>query len=199
MGKILSNPQYDLNDRETLAELSYGWGNKSHSASIEYLEECIQYTVQSKLPILECGSGLSTIVVGLIAKKYGNTVWSLENMKSWYKRVNKFLIKYEIDSVKLFYSPVVKYGDLVWYKAPLDSIPNKFSLVICDGPANIKKRAKHNIFPIMKERFASGCIILYDDAFKVQTQEDITGWAKKLHMSYEIRGKENPYYIFKSL
>jgi len=198
MKKILSDPQYFLNDHETLAELSYGWGNEGYSANIEYLQECIQYTTQSKLPILECGSGLSTIVVGLMAKKHGNTVWSLEHMKPWYIQVKQTLEKYNIDSVKLIYGPVVEYGDYDWYNAPLDSMPSKYSLVICDGPADTKKRAKHSIFPIMKDRFETGCIILYDDAGKVKTEDDIPGWVSKLNMSYEIRGKENPYYIFKT-
>ncbi|HEY96709.1 MAG TPA: hypothetical protein G4O16_00820 [Dehalococcoidia bacterium] len=197
MGKILADPEYLLNDRNTLTDLSRAWGNMSYSASIEYLEECVQYSAKSRLPILECGSGLSTIVIGLIAKKYGNIVWSLEHMKSWYERIKKALIKYEIDSVKINYGPMTEYGDYVWYKAPLDSMPDKFSLVVCDGPAGVKTRAKHNIFPIMKERFAPDCVILYDDANKVIPEDAITDWVEKLNMSYEIHGEVNPYYVFK--
>lgn len=197
MKKILSNPRHFLNDRETLAELSYGWGNEVWSASIDCLQDCVKYVEQSKLSILECGSGLSTIVIGLLAKEYGKTVWSLEHIKSWYQQINKTLIKYKIDSVKLIYSPPVEHGDLLWYDAPLKSMPSEFSFVLIDGPAGTTRRCKRNIFPIMKDRFASGCIIIYDDIPKIEDEDDIPGWMSKLNMSSEIRGTVNPYYVFK--
>lgn len=197
MKKILSNPRYFLNDRETLSELSYDWGNEGWSASIDCLQDCVKYVEQSKLPILECGSGLSTIVIGLAAKEFGKSVWSLEHTQSWYKWVKKTLIKYKIDSVKLIYAPPVEHGDLLWYDAPLNSMPSEFSLVLCDGPAGTERRSKQNIFPIMKDKFVSGCIIIYDDIPKIVDEDDIPGWVNKLNMSSEIRGTVNPYYVFK--
>ena len=197
MKKVMSDPENFLNDYDTLAELSYGWANEGYSASVEYLQDCVQYTAQSELPILECGSGISTIVVGLIAKKYGNIVWTFEHSKPWYKRVKKTLMKYNIDSVKLNHGPMVEYGEYTWYKAPLDAMPSKFSLVLCDGPADVKTRAKQNIFPLMKDRFDAGSIVLYDDIPKIIPEDDIPGWIDRLNMSYVVRGTKNPYYYLK--
>jgi Methyltransferase domain len=195
MKDIVDNPQQALNNRDILTRLAYGWGNESHSASIEYLEDCIKYASQSGLPILECGSGLTSIIAGLVAMKNGNTVWTLENIKSWYQRVKKYLDMYNIASVRHNYCPIKDYGDFAWYNAPLDVMPDKFSLVICDGPAI--KNVKLNVFPAMKDRFSPGCIILFDDARVGQLDSMISYWAEKIGMSYELRGKTNPYYVMR--
>lgn len=54
-----------------LIDLIYGWGNEYWSAQDEYLAVCIDYALSTRGPILECGSGLSTIVIGTIAKSRG--------------------------------------------------------------------------------------------------------------------------------
>jgi hypothetical protein len=101
MKELLDNHDFNLDDPKVLTDLSYGWANWV-SASIDYLQATVKFTSQAKFPILECGSGLSTIVAGLVAKKHGNTVWSLESSKTWYRRVKYYLEKYQIDSVRLF-------------------------------------------------------------------------------------------------
>jgi hypothetical protein len=197
MRKIIADPRYSLDNREVLADLSYGWGNESHSANIEYLVDCARYAAQSKLPILECGSGLTTIILGLVTQKYGNTVWSLEHMKSWYKRVQKYLKKYKIDTVTISHTPLIDYNDFSWYDAPLESMPDKFSLVICDGPPKEIKGGRYGLLPVMRERLAPDCVILFDDATWEKEQANVARWAKEINMNYETRGTEMQYYVIK--
>ena len=215
MKKILNNPQCLYSDK-ILSDLSWGWGNEKYSASIEYLKDCIEYVKQSKFPILECGSGLTTIVAGLIAQKQSKTIWSLEHTNLWYKKTLKYLNKYHIDSVKLLYCPSVDYsafswiesvklhrlppldrGILSWYDVPFSLMPDKFSLVICDGHPGGNMGGQYCIFPIMKQRFISGGVILFDFADRENEEANMSGWAKELNMSFEIRGKKNPYYVIK--
>lgn len=65
--KTLSNPQLLLSDRDVITALTYVWGNEDWSASQDYLLAYIDHMAQTKLPILECGSVLTTILAGLIA------------------------------------------------------------------------------------------------------------------------------------
>lgn len=197
MRKILADPQRALNDYKLFTDLSFGWGNESHSANVEYLMDCAGYAAQSKLPILECGSGLTTIIIGLVAQKYGNTVWSLEHMKSWYKRAQKYLKKYKIDSVKIIHTPLIDYDDFSWYDPPLELMPDKFSLVICDGPPSIIKGGRYGLLPIMRPRLAPGCIILFDNAIWKKEQDNVARWAKEIEMGYETRGTKMQYYVIK--
>jgi hypothetical protein len=196
--RLLNDPRCSLSDRKILAELSYGWSNERYSAGIEYLSDCVEYAARSKLPILECGSGLTTIVVGLVAQKSGNTVWSLEHDESWYKTVRKYLKKYRIESVNLHLCPSTpfSYGDYSWYDAPLESMPDRFALVICDGYPGMDFAGQYSLFPVMKERFMPGCIILFDHAFREKGHVTMNYWANKLNMKYEvIRGDKKSHYL----
>lgn len=71
----------DFNDppRDIMASLVYGWGNESWSAQYEFLAAMLRYCDGAEGPILECGSGLSTVLLGLVAQRRGQIVWSLEH------------------------------------------------------------------------------------------------------------------------
>jgi hypothetical protein len=197
MKKILDDPGHNLDDPKILADLSYGWGNPSHSANPDFLLACAKCAAQAKLPILECGSGLTTIIAGIVAQKSGNTVWALEHMKSWYNRLKKYLNMYKIDSVKLTYTPLADYGDFTWYRPPLEAMPEEFSLVICDGPPGDNKGGRYGLVPIMKRKLAPGCVILFDNANRKTEQENVARWGEQINMSCETRGKIVPYYIIR--
>src|SRR5215471_8728413 len=66
-----------------LTNLIYGWGNEGWSALDEYLGACVHHALRSGESTLECGSGLSTIVAGAIAKKRGKIHWALEDNAEW--------------------------------------------------------------------------------------------------------------------
>src|SRR5204863_9399913 len=59
-------PQSDAGLSAALAhQLVYGWANEKMSASEEFLQAIFRYASESNGPILECGSGLSTLVLGI--------------------------------------------------------------------------------------------------------------------------------------
>ena len=66
-------------------------------------------------PILECGSGLTTLLVGVVAQRTGNSVWSLEHLSQWAERVQDDLDKYRIDAVNFYATPLNDYGEYDWY------------------------------------------------------------------------------------
>src|SRR5678815_2448547 len=75
---------------EMVSRLIYGWGNESWSALDEYLVRCIQEASACDGNILECGSGLTTLLMGIIAKRRRIQVWSLEH--------NEFCLLYTSDA-----------------------------------------------------------------------------------------------------
>jgi len=192
---LIDNPDLSLEGTKILSALESGWSNYS-SASVNYLVECVRFTNQAKLPILECGSGLSTIVAGLIAKRNGNTLWSLEDSRPWYEEVKHYVDKYGIDSVKLVYSPLIDHGDFSWYDAPLDTMSEKFSLVICDGPLSEfnEKARRYGLFPVMNQRFIPGGVILYDNVELEHEKEGLLYWIKELNLECEKIGSYRPHY-----
>ena len=116
------------------AELAYGWGNEAWSATSDYLEACLKHAMEARRPILECGSGLTTIVLGRLAEAIGTTVCSLEHEAHWAARVQRVLDQRRIRAANVVVTPLRSYGDFDWYDIDPTAIPDSFGLVVCDGP-----------------------------------------------------------------
>ena len=48
-----------------VSALSYGWGNEGFSAEDIFLQAVVRHAAVSTAPVLECGSGLSTILLAI--------------------------------------------------------------------------------------------------------------------------------------
>lgn len=178
-----------------LKELIHTWNNLNYSAHDEYLTSCIYNSLKhSGSPILECGSGLTTILVGIIAGQKGHTLWSLENSEIWGERVRYILKTFRIYSVHLNIKPLKDYGGYYWYDPPLDSMPDKFGLVICDGPPGNTIGGRYGLIPVMRTRLSKGTLILLDDASRPDEQNIAERWRQELNAIAEIAGIRKPFY-----
>jgi hypothetical protein len=194
MRRFLQNPGACTDPSSPLlAELIRGWGNESWSGLGELLAGCIARAMTARGPILECGSGLSTLLIEAIAKKQGQKHWALENSPEWAARVQKYLRMYQIDSVVLHAMPLKDYGEFCWYEPPLASMPDSFSMVICDGPPGTTKGGRYGLVPVMKERLGRDCVILLDDVSRDDEAAIARRWQAELGTSYSVRGKSKPY------
>lgn len=177
-----------------LTDLIYGWGNEAWSAQDEYLAGCLQHALTARGPILECGSGLSTILVGAIATKRGRSHWALEHRPEWAAKVQRCLKRYRLDRVVLCTDPLSDHGSYCWYDAPLAAMPDSFSLVICDGPPAGTKGGRYGLVPIMQERLGPGCVILLDDAGRDEERAAARRWQAELGAGLQVRGSSKPYF-----
>lgn len=194
MRRFMHDPQSILDkNTDDISNLIYGWGNESWSALEEYIVACLKFANQSSGPILECGSGLTTILLGVVAQKSGNTVWSLEHNLDWQERVTKYLRRYRIRSVHLCLSELQDYGEFSWYAPPLDEMPEKFSMVVCDGPPGDTRGGRYGLLPIMKSRLAPGAVILLDDARRQGEFATASRWANELKSSFVTLGMHKPF------
>jgi hypothetical protein len=180
-----------------LSELIYGWGNESWSGQQEYLQECLRHATLSEGPILECGSGLTTVLVGAVAQNAGTTVWSLEHLPGWGARVRIVLDAYRIGSVRLCVAPLKDYGGFDWYAPPLDAMPAEFPLVVCDGPPAATRGGRYGLSGVMLGRLKPGCVILLDDAARPPEQAVAKRWEAELAGVCESRGVKKPYFLMK--
>ena len=173
MKRFMQNPESSIQQgKSIISDLIYGWGNEGWSAMEEYLECCIEHALTSNGPMLECGSGLSTVMLGAIAQR---------------------LDRYKINSVNLSSNPLKDYGGFSWYDPPLATMPKSFALVICDGPPGNTKGGRYGLVPIMKDRMKSGCIVLLDDASRDEEQAIARRWQTELGASSETLGQSKPY------
>jgi hypothetical protein len=187
-------PEKTRFEPDLLAELVYGWGN-SWSAQHEYLDAALKHVRETDGPILECGSGLSTLLMAAVAQQRGSHIYSLEHEPKWAARVQRYLNKYRFTSVTLAVAPLRSYGDFDWYSLPsLQTIPGRISLVVCDGPPGATTRGgRYGLVPVMLEKLRPDCTILLDDGARQEELTIAARWAQMLHGRREVVGTEKPF------
>jgi hypothetical protein len=111
------------------------WGNEAFCADIDFLAQTAARALRGPGPFLECGSGISTVVAAALAHRHGGRVWSLEQDRAWYAHLRRTLPELGITNVTLWYAPLRKRSDFVWFDLQYRSLPSAFSHVFCDGPA----------------------------------------------------------------
>lgn len=176
--------------RELLTKLRLGWDNQGWDAKLDYFEEIAKRAVATEGPILECGSGLTTLVLGQLAGRRKVETWSLEHHTGWHQRVSKAIERHHVPGVNLCFSPLRDYERFNWYDPPLAKMPANFSLVICDGPPDLAKGGRYGLLPILGSRIQSGAVILFDDAKEPGQPEVLRRWMAERGASVELRETE---------
>lgn len=176
-----------------LNELISAWGNTGWSAQHEYLRMCIGDALVSTGPTLECGSGLTTLLLGVVAQLRGREHWALEHLAHWSAKVGRCLARQRLHAVKLCTAPLRSYGAYVWYDPPLSQMPSHFALVVCDGPPADTPGGRYGMVPVMRDHLAPGCVILLDDAVREQERAIARRWQATLGASHQIIGSDKPF------
>ena len=118
-----------------IADLHAAWGNTGWSADAGFVIELANRTLASPGPFLDCGSGLSTIVAGVIAEQRGARVWSLEQDPAWYEHMRGALAAHDVLSVDLRHAALRTHGGYAWFDIDRRHLPGRFTQIYCDGPA----------------------------------------------------------------
>jgi predicted O-methyltransferase YrrM len=157
----------------------------------EFLDAVAAAAKSERGPILECGSGLTTLILAVAAERSRAEVWSLENDPEWYLRVQSVLREFGLQ-VLLRRVPLRSYGEFDWYDVEGLELP-VFSVVVCDGPPGETRGGRYGLLPVLQERLATGCTVLVDDAARPSEQAMLERWKSEGFVRYELRGTEKPY------
>lgn len=128
------------------------WGN-NWALQPEQLQVMYEIAKERDGAVLECGCGLSTLILGALGKR----VTAFENDKSWFDKVNDILISAGIDSVEL-HNVSFKDG---WYDTTAYKGDDLFNLILCDGPPRTIGREGLPLF--IKDKITDNCTIIIDD------------------------------------
>jgi len=182
-----------FDDATRLAALSHAWGNENWSADVGYLRALTRRMTGAKGPILECGTGLSTIVAGVLADRQGIEVLSLEQDAMWAEFVQSRLSRLGISSVTLVHAPLRAYEGFLWYDVDAVKLPECFELAVCDGPAIYGQPEPYQaawrvgLLPVLRDRGVRVSEILMDDAEDDRTPALRALWERdyRLRMTVE--------------
>lgn len=161
---------------EQLEQLRRIWGNLDWTADVAFLRAVCGVAISADGPILECGSGLTTLLIAIYAGKRGIPTLSLEQDPEWQCKVSKTLRRLNLPG-KVEFCPLKEYGDFDWYTLPPD-IRTGIGLVICDGPPGSTRGNRVGLLPVCKEFLVPNCVVLLDDAERAEEQSVLRQWVQ---------------------
>ena len=154
-------------DMALLSEALRHLGNP-YGALLDVLSLCVLMARKADGPILETGSGLSTILMA--AANPDQEVYCIEHDPGWAKQLEVMAYKAGTSNIAIV-SCSIRDG---WYHVT-DELPERFALALNDGPP----RSIGNRMEFF-ERFGGRCeTIIVDDADDPDYADAITAWASK--------------------
>jgi hypothetical protein len=181
-------------DPALLERLRYGWGNEGWSASAHFIRGCIDEAARCDGPILECGSGLTTLIIGAIAEKLQLPFVSLEHSAGWLERVRSVASSMGIRGISIEHAPLRDYDGFSWYEFNPKIAGDLISLVVCDGPPVDSPGGRYGLLPITRSKLRDTCVILLDDAIRADEQAIVQRWQQEESLHCETLGEPNPYF-----
>lgn len=160
------------------------WGNDSYTADIEFLDAMVTHMLTTRGPYLDCGSGISTVILGALVTGSRNEVWSLEQDAQWYGDMQQTLADLQLVNVRLLYAPLAIVSNVTWYTFDAPDFPAAFPLVICDGPAVRKSHWPADVFtawrsglvPELERRGVTFDTVLLDDGHDKRCPQLMAAW-----------------------
>lgn len=163
----------------------FGWGNSAWDADEEYLRVSCDLIRHSSSDILECGSGLSTIIYGMALRGKTTRLVALEHQQEWFERVNAELIRTGGQAVELIRTPLISYGEFDWYDRPSRLHDRRFEIVICDGPPSTTLGGRYGLLPVLRDQLGTPTTILLDDSSREGEQDALQRWSTEYGAAWE--------------
>ncbi len=153
-----------------LQELVGLWSNSAWTADPEFLmalvAECKDGTA-----VLECGSGLSTLLMGKLGRV---SILSLESNPEWAEYMKSAARKLDLGNVEIRYAPIAEYGNYSWYGAELHD-DYSWDLAVCDGPPESTPGGRVGLLQGLSAA-SPGARILLDDSHRPSEQAAMAEW-----------------------
>jgi hypothetical protein len=163
-----------------LEHLIHAWGNEAWSADTELLQTVLDWFPKTSGFVLECGSGLSTLLLASLASAHGRQVRSLEHDAGWAARVNDVLTRRSASNLEVILAPMQRYADFDWYSMAVVNSLSPVGFVLCDGPPGSTRGGRYGLAPVLKDNLAPGCIVLLDDSHRPEERSIIKRWCQEL-------------------
>lgn len=162
---------------ETYIEAFKAMGNK-WAASSDVLHLAAGLARASELPILEMGTGLSTVIMAAASKQ---TVWAVEHDAEYATVVENMATVAGVDNVALVTCELKDN----WYDIQ-DELPAEIGFAFVDGPPRYLGSDRMRFFDVYGDRCK---VILVDDANTIEFSTQLRAWAKSRGRAYQADGR----------
>jgi predicted O-methyltransferase YrrM len=137
------------------------------------LESVASWIGPERESIVECGSGLSTVVIARLLRERGSgSLYALEHDPAWARQTRDALEREALaDWARVIDAPLradpLAQPGCPWYdRASLTRLPQRIDLLLVDGPpAGEPKlgRSRYPALPALAPRLAPGAVVILDD------------------------------------
>lgn len=173
-------------DARVLDALRSGFGNEGWSGEPAYLEALADAALATRGDVLECGPGVSTLLLGALCGARGREVTSLEHLPEWRDRVEDEVRRYALPRTRVVLAPLGPGDGFDWYALPRLA-PASLGLVACDGPPGSTRGGRFGALPALRPALAPGCILVVDDMHRAPEQETVRRWLDEFPLIEEHR------------
>jgi hypothetical protein len=141
---------------------------------------CNEIVHGARTRIVECGSGVSTVVLARLLRERGaGRLVALEHDRHWAALVNELLRRDALDGIARVLDAPLE-GEPPWYgPARLVEVPDELDLLVVDGPPACD--AGHGMrrapaLPRFEERLVVGAAVVLDDIARPGERDVLAGW-----------------------
>ncbi len=141
---------------------------------------CNEIMYANRTTIVECGSGVSTVVLARLLRARGRgALIAVEHDAGWASRVRELLAGEGLEDVaRVVHAPLS--GDPRWYdRAAVQELPVGIDLLVVDGPpAHLPGDALRRApaLELLDPRLAPGATVVLDDIDRPGERDVLAGW-----------------------
>ena len=155
-----------------------------------YLRYMAMKAARTEGDVLECGSGLSTLLLAVTAARRNLQVHTFEHHAPSAQNLRELVERYSLRNVKIHDTPIVSYGDFDWYQFDTAPLSPGFQLVVCDGPArHLTDSGRYGLFPCMRERLNPHAKVIMDDSLHKIDRHVILKWRREHSIQVQNFGR----------
>ncbi len=151
----------------------------------------IQY--QQYRTVVECGAGMSTLLVGKLLKQLGEGhLYSLEEEDKWYDVIRAAVAYNDLtEYVTVIHAPLEPndYSGALWYAAeqarPILEAVDRIDVLIIDGPKSESALSRSPALPFFAGVMNDNSLIVLDDSRRKNEKAVIDHWRKQFDIEIE--------------
>lgn len=162
-----------------LSGLIYGWNNSGWSADTVLLQALLGEHLERKQSILECGTGVTTLIFAIMSEYSGGQYRSLEHNAQWHHVVQQRLRSFGLPRDGVTFTPMRSHDDFDWYDTTTLPASETYDLVLCDGPPADTRGGRYGLLPQILPRLRPGARIIMDDAARRDEAQIIKRWLER--------------------
>jgi hypothetical protein len=170
-------------DEAWLVAMRAAWGNPS-AADVGLLRALVQAASGGERAVLECGSGLTTVVLGLLAERRPFPHVALEDSPRWASVTRARLRRLGLGNPSVRVAPLQDHGAFDWYDVGVLRDDEVFDVVVCDGPrAAVARGGRVGVLHAAAANLAPTVEVLLDDVHRAGEQAVLAAWQRDLSVT----------------